>query len=331
MPLITKLAFALLHATALTGLLSSSYVNAEDDTIPNSSHHQGITNDVHLTKESSQLRSQLIAWLAKQTQNEISEIEEKLVLNRSLEKRVCSSDLIFSYVESNKRLILADCKNKWRRYIKQPTWLSSLQIEPIQTEIESPELQTVLVLNKAVKKGERITRYDLESRKLALTNFRPFQSTEANENQLIAARDIPENHPLELSDIIVGKDVIVVKTTMPSGSTVSGDFVTKEFRFENVPSDAVVDGNNWSFMETNRRLVAGDILRERHLRKSKLVRRKDPVTLVHNSPALQIITTGVALQDGYFGQSVKVLNTESGRNVMGVVTGRGKVVIESER
>jgi flagella basal body P-ring formation protein FlgA len=37
------------------------------------------------------------------------------------------------------------------------------------------------------------------------------------------------------------------------------------------------------------------------------------------------------LQDGYFGQSVKVLNTESGRNVMGVVTGRGKVVIESER
>ena len=55
---------------------------------------------------------------------------------------------------------------------------------------------------------------------------------------------------MELSDIMVGKDVIVVKTTMPSGSTVSGDFVTKEFRFENVPSDAVVDSNNWSFMET---------------------------------------------------------------------------------
>ena len=131
--------------------------------------------------------------------------------------------------------------------------------------------------------------------------------------------------------VLVGKDVIVAKTMIPSGSSISEDLVAKEFRSENVPSDAVVGANNWSFMETNRRLVAGDILRERHLRKSKLVRRKDPVTLIHNSPALEIITTGVALQDGYFGQSVKVLNTESGRNVMGVVTGRGKIVIETER
>ena len=55
MPLITKLAFALLHATALTAFLSSSYVNAEDNAVTNSSIHQDITYDVHLIKESSQL------------------------------------------------------------------------------------------------------------------------------------------------------------------------------------------------------------------------------------------------------------------------------------
>ena len=83
-------------------------------------------------------------------------------------------------------------------------------------------------------------------------------------------------------------------------------------------------------METNRTIMAGEIIRERYLRKAKLVRRRDPVTLVNNSPAIQIITSGTALQDGYYGQSVKVINSESGRNVIGTVIGRGKVEINRD-
>jgi len=146
---------------------------------------------------------------------------------------------------------------------------------------------------------------------------------------LMAAKDLAKGQPVAWGDILAGRKVVVAKTTIPAGSGLSESLVMTEFRFEDVPSDAIDNETSWSFMETNRRIAEGDILRERHLIKAKLVRRTDPVTLIHRSPALQIITTGVALQDGYFGQSVKVLNTESGRNVMGVVTGRGKVVIES--
>ena len=80
-------------------------------------------------------------------------------------------------------------------------------------------------------------------------------------------------------------------------------------------------------METNRNVIAGEVLRERHFRKAKLVRRNDPVTLISKSASIEIFTSGTASQDGYYGQQVKVTNSESGRVIVGKVIGRGRVEI----
>lgn len=314
---------------ALAGFLCPEPLRANQSDKAESSIAEAISIDTDAISKSPQLREELVAWLAKQTKYEIPEIDDKLVLNRSLERKVCLGELVFSYVQPTKRLIRADCKNSWRRLIKQPSWLTPLIDTAMAAKIEATELRTVLLTKKAVAKGERFSESDLERSELPLPDYKSPNISLMQGLPLIAVRNLAEGQPVRSSDILVGKEVIVARTTIPIRSRISEGLIEKEFRFIDVPSDAVVDETSWTFMETNRRIREGDILRERHLTKEKLVRRRDPVTLIHRSPALQIITTGIALQDGYFGQPVKVLNSESGKSVVGIVSGRGKVVIES--
>ena len=134
-----------------------------------------------------------------------------------------------------------------------------------------------------------------------------------------------------MSDILVGKNVLTAKTTIPSGSALTRELAGIEVRFEDIPSDALTRKKGWAFMETNKNIMAGEILRKRHLRKAKLLRRNDPVTLINTNSSIQIIASGTAVQDGYYGQRVKVINTESGRFVLGTVVGHGKVEINSNK
>ena len=83
-------------------------------------------------------------------------------------------------------------------------------------------------------------------------------------------------------------------------------------------------------MELNRNIIAGEILRQRHLRKAKLVRRNDPITITIKNSSLEIVTSGTSLQDGYYGQRIKVINLESGRSILGKVIGRGEVEVNTK-
>ena len=274
-------------------------------------------------------REGLVEWLSSQVNNDVAEIEANLKLNRSLEKKTCPSTIVFSYVESNKSLVLAECEAKWRRFVKQPTSLSPKQIANLKPNPEITDLVEVLVLNRDIREGESVKRKDLARKKLRVSDFSPFQPKLDEHSRLITSKDLIAGEPLAHSDILVGKRVLTAKSAIPSGSSLSKIMTTIDVRYQDIPSDALVNATGWAFMETNRTIIAGEIIRERYLRKAKLVRRKDPVTLVNNSSSIQIITSGIAMQDGYYGQSVKVINTESGRSVVGTVTGLGKVEINA--
>ena len=140
-----KTALVLIYISALLGGWFSETIRANEDDLHTSSLDKAVTVDAGVTDESKQLRARLVAWLVERTEHEITEIEEKLVLNRSLESKVCPGDLVFSYVQPNKRLILADCKNHWRRFIKQPTSLTPTKSEPVQLKAKSTKLQTCLL------------------------------------------------------------------------------------------------------------------------------------------------------------------------------------------
>ena len=276
-----------------------------------------------------ELRTSLISWFASHATIHVLEIEKNLKLNRNLARKKCHSKIIFAYLGSNKSLIRAECQNRWRRYVKRPPWLLIEPIEEIIADQEESELVEVQVLNKDVSKGEPIKSEDLVRKKLRINDFSPFIPKLTEYSKMIASKDLRAGDPISQENILVGQQVLTAVSAIPSGSRLSESLTKVSVRYNNIPSDALKENSGWAFMETNRTIMTGDIIRERHLRKAKLVRRKDPVTMISTSSSIQIITSGIAMQDGYYGQSVKVKNTESGRNVVGTVIGRGKVEVNT--
>ena len=276
-----------------------------------------------------EFREGLVAWLSSHVINDIAEIEEKLKLNRSLERKTCPKKIVFSYVESNKSLILAQCQTQWRRFVKQPTSLSPRRIEETKPNQEVKDLADVLVLKRNIEKGEPIAPDDLVMKKLKVVDFLPFIPKLNDQAPWITSKDLKAGESLAQTDILVGRRVLTAASAIPSGSGLSETLTKIDIRYQGIPSDALDTKGGWAYMETNRTIMKGEIIRERYLRKAKLVRRKDPVILVNKSRSIQIITSGTAMQDGYYGQSVKVINTESGRSVVGTVIGRGKVAINA--
>ena len=276
-----------------------------------------------------EVRKSLVAWLALTSKSEVDLIEDTLKLNRGLEKKKCDFPIKFTFTAPNKRLIKADCKNTWRRFIKMPSWLAIEVSEDISTDKRNKELTEALVVRRDLKKGESIHLNDLKREFLTVEDASSLALDLDETAKLIAAHSLNAGDPLSVNDILVGHNVLAAKTTIPSGSTLTSELAGIEIRFSNIPSDAITRTKGWAFMETNRNIMAGEVLRERHLRKAKLVRRNDPVTLINTSSSIQIITSGTAVQDGYYGQRVKVMNTESGRFILGTVVGPGRVKINN--
>jgi flagellar basal body P-ring formation protein FlgA len=61
--------------------------------------------------------------------------------------------------------------------------------------------------------------------------------------------------------------------------------------------------------------------------KPEMVKRDENVTLVYEVPGIKLSSRGKALEAGGEGDAINVLNTQSKRNIQGIVTGPGRVDI----
>lgn len=85
-----------------------------------------------------------------------------------------------------------------------------------------------------------------------------------------------------------------------------------------------LDTAGLSGMEVLRAIRAGEPLRQSDLKPALLVRRGERVIMTVGSPgSFQISVAAEALQDGHLGDQVRLRNTESGRTLSAVVTGKG--------
>jgi flagella basal body P-ring formation protein FlgA len=288
-----------------------------------------ITADMSEEPVRFEVRKSLITWLALTSKSEADQIADSLKLNRGLGNKKCDSPIGFTFTTPNKRLIKADCQNSWRRFIKMPAWLVIETTEAVSADRPDKAPMEVLVVLSDLKKGDSVGPNDLKREFLTVENASPLALEVDETTKLVAAHNLNAGDPLLMSDILVGENVLTAKTTIPSGSALTPELARIEVRFRDIPSDALTRTKGWAFMETNKNIMAGEILRKRHLRKAKLLRRNDPVTLINTNSSIQIIASGTAVQDGYYGQRVKVINTESGRLVLGTVVGYGRVEINS--
>ena len=77
--------------------------------------------------------------------------------------------------------------------------------------------------------------------------------------------------------------------------------------------------------ELVRAVRAGEAIRTADLRQATLVRRGDLVVMTVGTPgSFQISVKAEALQDGKMGEQIKLRNTESGRTLSAIVTGKGQ-------
>lgn len=82
-----------------------------------------------------------------------------------------------------------------------------------------------------------------------------------------------------------------------------------------------------TYMEAVRDLPPGTVLRQYDLRPTTLVKRGQMVQiLIGQGQGFQIAARVEAMQDGRFGEQIKLKNPESGRILSGVVRGPGAVV-----
>lgn len=74
-------------------------------------------------------------------------------------------------------------------------------------------------------------------------------------------------------------------------------------------------------------LSVGMVIRPSSIKRQKIVKRGDQITLVAKAGAMEVRMSGVAMADASIGQKVRVKNSSSSRIVEGVVNGPGVVMV----
>ena len=124
----------------------------------------------------------------------------------------------------------------------------------------------------------------------------------------------------------VDRPVFLAARPLDRGALVHESDLRRELRdLATLPPGAVLEPEAIVGMRTRRALPAGVVFQDHHLRASQLVTRGQHVRLLFTLGALRIEGTGKARQDGRPGDLIRVMNLDSRREVMGVVTAEGEV------
>lgn len=119
--------------------------------------------------------------------------------------------------------------------------------------------------------------------------------------------------------------VAVAAAPVNPGQPLADEQVTLERRDVSLIPDAIGDPALAAGQTSRRALRAGDVLRSGQLAAPLLVKRGDPVLMLARHEAVEVSTSGEALDAGSRGQVVRVRNSASGQVVRMRVTGAGTV------
>ncbi len=131
------------------------------------------------------------------------------------------------------------------------------------------------------------------------------------------------------SHVVAQRSIPVLARPLPRHALVSRD----DLQLVNQPVDSNVQGmiedpEQIIGMQLTRALNAGSIVRVNQLRKPKIIKRGQQVTLVSGAGGLEVRIQGKALTDAASGERVAVSNLSSGRQVEGIAHSDGTVSVQ---
>ena len=263
-------------------------------------------------------------WLAKKAKEDLT--LERKHFDRGLLKLSCSDKINFEFTNKSRKQVKATCNDEWRRFLKVPKSVVEL-IVPKSVLVSEKKHELAFVFKKNHEKGYLLKSDDLD---LARRNrFIPSNVISKLEDieGLYLQRDVQKGDLLLKKDLRKAVKVFVAQKALPAGVQIdASSFVLKKIT-HTVPSDYIKKLSGLEYMATNKRMDVGKVLRERDLRKAKLVRRNEPVNLIYKTENFSIDAKGVALSDGYFGSRIKAKNIESSLIVSGMVVDYGTISI----
>jgi flagella basal body P-ring formation protein FlgA len=137
--------------------------------------------------------------------------------------------------------------------------------------------------------------------------------------------------PLRLAGrAIATVEVATVAQTIERGAVLrNADVVMERQPRARIERDVITDRAQAVGLAARNTLQAGRLLRAAELMKPQLIKRGEQVTLIYEVPGITLTVRGKAAEGGAKGDVISVLNEQSKHTVQGVISGPGRVVINS--
>jgi len=258
----------------------------------------------------AKFKAQVSAW--REDQKHMAGLEIKL--DRRFKAPKCTRPYSFNMIKNSKGLIRAECHSpKWSRVLKasneRPSSHQNRQTDKVwvaSEEIASGQLLT----NKHFKK------ISIDSRKIPRNALKRPPGARSK-----AKRTIKPGQIILTSNLYEPKYGFVAKTTIPSGSFLKPELISKELIEENSRGEILEDARGIEFMAANRTILAGNPIRSQDLRKARLVRRGDQVKLVSAGGGFMVSSRTIALEDGYLDEQIRLLGEDGKREIRAKISG----------
>ena len=237
-----------------------------------------------------QFKTQLLA--RKKGQSNMAGLQIKL--DRRFKVQQCAGPYSFNKIKNSNTLIRAECHSpKWSRVLKTSNEVPSSQ---------NRQTDQVWVASTEVAAGQLLTNKDfkkisIDSRKIPRNALKKSPGGSSK-----AKRTIKPGEIILTNNIYEPKYGFVAKTTIPSGSFLKPELISKELIEENFRGEILENAKGIEFMAANRTILAGKPIRSQDLRKARLVRRGDQVKLVSAGGGFMVWSKTIALEDGYLDE-----------------------------
>jgi flagella basal body P-ring formation protein FlgA len=125
-------------------------------------------------------------------------------------------------------------------------------------------------------------------------------------------------------------DVPVTTHAIRDGDTIrADDLATSQVLADKIRSDTARDAESLIGKIAKRSLDANQPVQERFVGQPILIKRGDRVTMIIKNGQMVLTAEGRALSDAGLGETVRLVNAASNRNLDGVVTGSGMVDVHT--
>lgn len=148
-------------------------------------------------------------------------------------------------------------------------------------------------------------------------------------NVLISNDSVVLKRGVVTAQVEASTSVWVAARELPRGARVSeSDLRLQQIDTRSLPTGATSNLDELVGLQLRRSMREGAVLRTRYLEPVTLVERGEIVRLVLRYAGLEIVGKGRAVTDGALGQQIRVVNTDSRREVMGRVEKDGSIYVE---